>query len=101
MPPFINQGCSFRLAFELDTSKAYNLSSLPEICTFGFRGEGSVYICTLDMFCDDHVALASAAEVSCLEISSRTPISRQPWSVITKVHPHLSNPHLSNHLLHS
>jgi DNA mismatch repair protein MLH3 len=29
-----------RLAFALDTSKAYSLGSLDEICTFGFRGEG-------------------------------------------------------------
>jgi len=45
------------------TSKAHDLSTLEEIGTFGFRGE---------------------ADVSCLEISSRTPISRQTWSVITK-----------------
>lgn len=51
-----------------NTSKAHTLDSLEEICTFGFRGE----------------ALASAADVSCLEISSRTAISRQTWSVITK-----------------
>ncbi|KAF8265139.1 hypothetical protein EI94DRAFT_1590032 [Lactarius quietus] len=51
-----------------NTSKAYNLSSLDDVCTFGFRGE----------------ALASAADVSCLEISSRTSLSRQTWSIITK-----------------
>lgn len=51
-----------------NTSKAYNLSSLDDVCTFGFRGE----------------ALASAADVSCLEISSRTTLSRQTWSIITK-----------------
>jgi hypothetical protein len=37
------------------------------------------------------VALASAADVSCLEISSRTAISRQTWSIITKVHTSLSS----------
>lgn len=36
------------------------------------------------------IALASAADVSCLEISSRTAISRQTWSIITKVHTSLS-----------
>ncbi|KAI0000051.1 histidine kinase-like ATPase, partial [Russula vinacea] len=51
-----------------NTSKAHTLGSLEEISTFGFRGE----------------ALASAADVSCLEISSRTAISRQTWSIITK-----------------
>ncbi|KAF8505939.1 hypothetical protein F5888DRAFT_1604331 [Russula emetica] len=51
-----------------NTSKAHTLDSLEEISTFGFRGE----------------ALASAADVSCLEISSRTAISRQTWSIITK-----------------
>lgn len=44
--------------------------------------------------CSDHigdvwvlssVALASAADVSCLEISSRTARSRESWSVILKV----------------
>jgi|SRR6266581_2663720 len=33
-----------RMAFESDTSKAYDLSSLTEISTFGFRGEGTPYI---------------------------------------------------------
>ncbi|KAI0306999.1 hypothetical protein B0F90DRAFT_1622599 [Multifurca ochricompacta] len=51
-----------------NTSKAYNISSLGEVNTFGFRGE----------------ALASAADVSCLEISSRTASSPQTWSAITK-----------------
>ncbi|KAI0303906.1 hypothetical protein BC826DRAFT_980327 [Russula brevipes] len=55
-------------ACEPDTSKANTLDSLGEVRTFGFRGE----------------ALASAADISCLEISSRTAISRRTWSVITK-----------------
>lgn len=50
-----------------------------------------------DMFRDGCAALASAADVSCLEISSRTPISLQTWSVITKVDVPLSNPN-RNHV---
>ncbi|KAI9068501.1 hypothetical protein FKP32DRAFT_1561492 [Trametes sanguinea] len=50
------------------TSKAYTPASLDEVTTFGFRGE----------------ALASAADISCLEISSRTKHSREAWSVILK-----------------
>ncbi|GBE79898.1 hypothetical protein SCP_0211000 [Sparassis crispa] len=50
------------------TSKAYSPASLGEVSTFGFRGE----------------ALASAADLSCLEISSRTARSRESWSVILK-----------------
>ncbi|KAI0331238.1 hypothetical protein GY45DRAFT_1322484 [Cubamyces sp. BRFM 1775] len=50
------------------TSKAYTPASLAEVTTFGFRGE----------------ALASAADVSCLEISSRTKHSRESWSIILK-----------------
>ncbi|KDQ64416.1 hypothetical protein JAAARDRAFT_187743 [Jaapia argillacea MUCL 33604] len=50
------------------TSKAYALASLDAVSTFGFRGE----------------ALASAADLACLEISSRTLQSRQSWSVILK-----------------
>jgi len=46
----------------------YKSASLDEVSTFGFRGE----------------ALASAADLSCLEVSSRTAISRQSWSVILK-----------------
>ncbi|EMD40424.1 hypothetical protein CERSUDRAFT_130259 [Gelatoporia subvermispora B] len=50
------------------TSKAYTPASLGEVTTFGFRGE----------------ALASAADLCCLEISSRTARSRECWSVILK-----------------
>ncbi|KAL1946475.1 hypothetical protein VTO73DRAFT_14579 [Trametes versicolor] len=50
------------------TSKAYTPASLDEVTTFGFRGE----------------ALASAADIACLEISSRTAHSRESWSVILK-----------------
>ncbi|KAJ7129319.1 hypothetical protein C8R44DRAFT_776507 [Mycena epipterygia] len=50
------------------TSKAYAPDSLDELSTFGFRGE----------------ALASCADICCLEISSRTARSRQSWSVIVK-----------------
>ncbi|CCL98575.1 uncharacterized protein FIBRA_00576 [Fibroporia radiculosa] len=50
------------------TSKAYSSASLDQVSTFGFRGE----------------ALASAADLSCLEISSRTARSRESWSVILK-----------------
>ncbi|KAK0230467.1 hypothetical protein IW262DRAFT_1262967 [Armillaria fumosa] len=50
------------------TSKAYDPDSLNALSTFGFRGE----------------ALASAADLCCLEISSRTAVSRETWSVILK-----------------
>ncbi|KAJ6539720.1 hypothetical protein B0H19DRAFT_370767 [Mycena capillaripes] len=50
------------------TSKAYAPDSLNDLSTFGFRGE----------------ALASCADICCLEISSRTARSRQSWSVIVK-----------------
>ncbi|KAJ3528608.1 hypothetical protein NM688_g7975 [Phlebia brevispora] len=50
------------------TSKAYSPASLEEVTTFGFRGE----------------ALASIADLCCLEISSRTQRSRECWSVISK-----------------
>ncbi|KAH9833711.1 uncharacterized protein C8Q71DRAFT_772167 [Rhodofomes roseus] len=55
-------------AVRYSTSKAYSPASLDEVSTFGFRGE----------------ALASAADVSLLEISSRTARSRESWSVILK-----------------
>ncbi|KAI0065990.1 hypothetical protein BV25DRAFT_1797687 [Artomyces pyxidatus] len=51
-----------------NTSKTYAPLSLDNTSAFGFRGE----------------ALASAADVSCLEISSRTKRSRESWSVIVK-----------------
>ncbi|KAG7447478.1 uncharacterized protein BT62DRAFT_776682 [Guyanagaster necrorhizus] len=47
---------------------AYDPESLNVLSTFGFRGE----------------ALASAADLCCLEISSRTAVSRETWSVILK-----------------
>ncbi|KIY69716.1 hypothetical protein CYLTODRAFT_348898 [Cylindrobasidium torrendii FP15055 ss-10] len=50
------------------TSKAYDPDSLNMISTFGFRGE----------------ALASAADLCCLEIASRTVSSRDTWSIIVK-----------------
>ncbi|KAG0709891.1 hypothetical protein DFH29DRAFT_19205 [Suillus ampliporus] len=51
-----------------NTSKAYTPASLDSVSTFGFRGE----------------ALSSMAELCCLEISSRTSLSRESWSVILK-----------------
>ncbi|CAK5275343.1 unnamed protein product [Mycena citricolor] len=50
------------------TSKAYAPDSLNEVTTFGFRGE----------------ALASCADICCLEISSRTKAAQETWSVIVK-----------------
>ncbi|KAJ3808978.1 hypothetical protein F5876DRAFT_89725 [Lentinula aff. lateritia] len=50
------------------TSKAYSPDTLDCLTTFGFRGE----------------ALASAADLSCLEIASRTSRSRETWSIILK-----------------
>lgn len=50
------------------TSKAYDSVSLGVVTTLGFRGE----------------ALASIADVSCLEISTRTANSRESWSIILK-----------------
>ncbi|KAE9409939.1 hypothetical protein BT96DRAFT_984267 [Gymnopus androsaceus JB14] len=50
------------------TSKAYAPDSLNCLSTFGFRGE----------------ALASAADLCCLEIASRTSRSRETWSIILK-----------------
>ncbi|KAJ6610407.1 histidine kinase-like ATPase, partial [Mycena sp. CBHHK59/15] len=50
------------------TSKAYAPDSLDDLSTFGFRGE----------------ALASCADICCLEIASRATHSRETWSVIIK-----------------
>lgn len=50
------------------TSKAYNMASLDDVSTFGFRGE----------------ALASMADVACLEITSRTSRDRTPRTTIVK-----------------
>ncbi|KIO12562.1 hypothetical protein M404DRAFT_12760 [Pisolithus tinctorius Marx 270] len=50
------------------SSKAYSAASLESVSTFGFRGE----------------ALASMADLCCLEISSRTARSRESWSIIMK-----------------
>ncbi|KAJ3874681.1 hypothetical protein F5051DRAFT_87327 [Lentinula edodes] len=50
------------------TSKAYSPDTLDCLTTFGFRGE----------------ALASAADLCCLEIASRTSRSRETWSIILK-----------------
>nr|GAT45012.1 mismatch repair-related protein [Mycena chlorophos] len=50
------------------TSKAYAPESLDNLATFGFRGE----------------ALASCADICCLEIASRTSRSTQTWSTIVK-----------------
>ncbi|KAI0751023.1 hypothetical protein C8Q80DRAFT_1099789 [Daedaleopsis nitida] len=50
------------------TSKAYTPASLSDVRSFGFRGE----------------ALASVADLCCMEITSRTSRSRESWSVILK-----------------
>ncbi|KAJ8086935.1 DNA mismatch repair protein [Marasmius tenuissimus] len=50
------------------SSKAYDPDTLNVLSTFGFRGE----------------ALASAADLGCLEISSRTSRSKETWSLIVK-----------------
>ncbi|KAG6861552.1 hypothetical protein C0995_014848 [Termitomyces sp. Mi166 len=50
------------------SSKTYELDGLIAVSTFGFRGE----------------ALASAADLGCLEISSRTAHSRDTWAIIIK-----------------
>ncbi|PPQ70442.1 hypothetical protein CVT26_013936 [Gymnopilus dilepis] len=51
-----------------ETSKSYVPEPFASSSTFGFRGE----------------ALASAADISCLEICSRTAKSRNTWSIIVK-----------------
>jgi hypothetical protein len=60
---------------------------LGNVSTFGFRGEGqeiSSYRMSFGRW-HNHVALASAADLSCLEISSRTTRSQESWSIIFKV----------------
>ncbi|EKM59744.1 uncharacterized protein PHACADRAFT_205965 [Phanerochaete carnosa HHB-10118-sp] len=64
---------SLETAGRYGTSKAYTMESLGEISTFGFRGE----------------ALASIADLSCLEVTSRTAMSRESWSTIWKGSKHL------------
>ncbi|KAJ3981747.1 hypothetical protein F5890DRAFT_1533745 [Lentinula detonsa] len=59
---------TFRTAGRYQSSKAYTPDSLDCLSTFGFRGE----------------ALASAADLCCLEIASRTSRSRETWSIILK-----------------
>ncbi|ETW84186.1 hypothetical protein HETIRDRAFT_381588 [Heterobasidion irregulare TC 32-1] len=51
-----------------NTSKAYAPNDHVMDRNFGFRGE----------------ALASAADISCVEISTRTPTSKESWTVILK-----------------
>ena len=62
---------------------------LSESNSFGFRGEGMNSLfgghnsaVTQQCF---FAALASAAELCCLEISSRDASARESWSVIVKV----------------
>ena len=71
----------------IGTSKAYTPTSLAEVNTFGFRGEGAyLRSCeTIAAIITVHVALASVANLCCLEISSRTQRSRECWSIISKV----------------
>lgn len=75
------------------TSKVYNASMSNSASAFGFRGEGeymryrrshgtSSPLTILFCIC---IALASAADLCCLEIASRTVNSRETWSVILKV----------------
>ena len=70
------------------TSKAYTPASLEEVNTFGFRGEGTCLLncgTTSVVKLSAPLALASIAELCCLEISSRTQRSRECWSIISKV----------------
>ena len=71
-----------------DSSKAYTPASLDEVSTFGFRGEGRCLPSgrqdPINSLTTRFIALASAADVSCLEISSRTARSRESWSIILK-----------------
>ncbi|KIL70278.1 hypothetical protein M378DRAFT_183827 [Amanita muscaria Koide BX008] len=58
-----------------NTSKCYAADTINALETFGFRGE----------------ALASIADLSCLEICSRTARSKDTWSVIVKGGKNLYN----------
>jgi DNA mismatch repair protein MLH3 len=68
------------------TSKPYAPGALNSLSTFGFRGEGQSSILGLHqtVVLMSMTALASAAELGCLEISSRTAKSRETWSIIVK-----------------
>jgi hypothetical protein len=67
------------------TSKLYAPGTLNSLSTFGFRGEGESPPLVVQIIVLNNVAaLASAAELGCLEISSRTGKSRETWSIIMK-----------------
>jgi hypothetical protein len=63
------------------TSKAYDSES----STFGFRGEGVKSRSVMFASSNSNAALASVADLSILEISSRTASSSRSWSIILKV----------------
>ena len=72
------------------TSKAYNPSSLDDISTFGFRGEGTSklrypLIQPLNLHISYTIALASVADLSLLEISTRTAWAKESSSIVLKV----------------
>ncbi|KAG6832162.1 hypothetical protein H0H92_004893 [Tricholoma furcatifolium] len=64
------------------SSKTYDSGALSS--TFGFRGEGKGRLPVLFLVSKNETALASAADLGCLEISSRTSHSRESWSIIMK-----------------
>lgn len=68
-----------------DSSKAYTPATLDAVSTFGFRGEGDSSRTISTAHAHSHAALASMADLACMEISSRTARSRDSWSVIVKV----------------
>ncbi|KAG8218529.1 hypothetical protein J3R82DRAFT_4168 [Butyriboletus roseoflavus] len=69
-----------------NSSKAYTPASLETVSTFGFRGEGneSTIMKPVMRIHISPAALASMADLACMEISSRTARSRESWSVIVK-----------------